>query len=225
MHKRAVVKSLMDRAAKIPTTKSDQIKEKQRIISTLQSNGYPKRFILGVSKPKPPLDIPTAAESIRGYSTIPYVSGTSEPIKRVLENHGIKVAFKPYLTISQIFPKPKDQIDKEETRDPVYNIPCADCSKSYIGETQGKFITRKGEHQKAVARRQGEKSALADHVIKTNHDIAWDKATVLRTNNNWHQRKILEAREINCAKDPLNRDDGVLLPKEYLHLTLADKKK
>ena len=55
MHKQDVVKPLTDRAAKIPTTKSDQIKEKQRVISTLQSNGYPKRFILDASKPKPPL--------------------------------------------------------------------------------------------------------------------------------------------------------------------------
>ena len=46
MHKLAVVKSLMDRAERIPTTKSDRSKEKQRVISTLQSNGYPKRFIL-----------------------------------------------------------------------------------------------------------------------------------------------------------------------------------
>ena len=37
--------------------------------------------------------------------------------------------------------------------------------------------------------------------------------------------KIIEAWEINCAKDPLNRDDGALLPKEYLHLTIAEKKK
>ena len=72
---------------------------------------------------------------------------------------------------------------------------------------------------------QKEKSALADHVIKTNHDIAWNEATILRTNNNWRQRKILEAWEINCAKDPLNRDDGALLPKDYLHLTIAEKKK
>jgi len=154
--------------------------------------------------------------------------------QRVLENHGNKVAlkprlsdkvaFKPYQTVSQIFPKPKDQMDKE-TRDPVYDIPCADCSKSYIGETQRKFITRKGELQKAAARRQGEKSALADHVVKTNHDIAWDEATVPRTNNNWHQRKLLEAWEIIKLEDPLNQDDGALLLKEYLHLTLANKKK
>ena len=105
-------------------------------------------------------------------------------MKRVLKNHGIKVTFKPYKTISQMFPKARDQMDKEETRDPVYDIPCADCSKSYVGETQRKFITRKGEHQKAVAWRQGERSALADHVIKTNHEIAWDEATILRTNKN-----------------------------------------
>ena len=41
----------------------------------------------------------------------------------------------------------------------------------------------------------------------------------------YQPRKILEAREVNCAKDPLNRDDGALLPKKYLHLTLANKKK
>ena len=124
-------------------------------------------------------DITTVVESVRGYGTIPYVSGTSEPKKRVLENHGIKVAFKPYQTISKMFPKE----NKEDTRDPVYGIPCANCNKSYVGGTQRKFKTRKSEHQKAVARRQGEKSALADHVIKTNHDIAWDEATILRTNN------------------------------------------
>ena len=127
MHKWAVVKSLMDQAKKISTTKSDWIKEKQWVISTLQSNGYPKHFILDASKPKPW-----------------HQSGIQTPSDN----------------------KP------EETRDPVYDSPCADCSKSYSGEMQRKFLTRKGEHQKAVARRQGEKSALADHEIKTYHDIA-----------------------------------------------------
>ena len=62
-------------------------------------------------------------------------------------------------------------------------------------------------------------------MIKTNHDIAWEEGTILRTNNNWHQIKILEALEINYVKDLLNRDDEALLPKKYLHLTLANKKK
>ena len=113
----------------------------------------------------------------------------TDSARGLLENHRIKVAFKRYQTISKMFPKPKDQMDKEDTRDPVYDIPCAICSKSYVGETQRKFITGKSEHQRAVARGQGKKSALADHVIKTNHDIAWDEAIILRTSNNGHQKK------------------------------------
>ena len=62
--------------------------------------------------------------------------------KQDADQIGIKVAFKPYQTISKMFPKPKDQMDKEDTRDPGYDIPCADCSKIYVGETQRKFITR-----------------------------------------------------------------------------------
>ena len=45
-------------------------------------------------------------------------------------------------------------------RDAVYNTPCTDCSKNYVGKTQRKFITRKGK-----------KSALADHVITTNQEM------------------------------------------------------
>ncbi|XP_068697441.1 uncharacterized protein [Montipora foliosa] len=115
MHKRAGVKSLMDRAERIPSTKSDQNKEKQRIMSTLQSNGYPKLFILSASKPKPPLNHPlTDAESEGKYCTIPYVSGTSEPIKRVLDNHGIKVTFNPTRQLGRYFQSRKTKWTKKK---------------------------------------------------------------------------------------------------------------
>ena len=101
MHKRDVVKSLMDRASKISTKRLDQIKRKQRVISTLQSNGYPKHFFLSANKPKPRLkDITTVAKSEGGYSKIPYVSGTSEPIREFWKTTASKVAFKPYQAIS-----------------------------------------------------------------------------------------------------------------------------
>ena len=57
-------------------------------------------------------------------------------------------------------------------------------------------------------------------------EATWDEATILRTNNNWQLRKILEAWEINCAKDPLNRDDGGVTPQGvFLHWTRANKRK
>ena len=74
MHKRTVFKSLADHAEKISATKSDRNREKQRIISTLQSNGYPKRFILNASKPKQPLNLSSnGTGSERGFCTIPFV--------------------------------------------------------------------------------------------------------------------------------------------------------
>ena len=42
------------------------------------------------------------------YSTLQVrCKSTTEPIKRVLSNHNIKVAQKPHQTIGNLFPKPK----------------------------------------------------------------------------------------------------------------------
>ena len=50
-------------------------------------------------------------------SVLPYtVKGTSEPIKRILSNHDIKVAQKPHQTIGNLFLKPKDPVVKDQTR-------------------------------------------------------------------------------------------------------------
>ena len=104
MHERAVVKSLMDRAAKIPTTKSDQIKEKQRVISTLQSNGYPKRFILDARNFKPSVkDTTPLAESVRGYSTTPYVAGPLSQLREFWKTMASKWHLNPIRQLVRCF--------------------------------------------------------------------------------------------------------------------------
>ena len=40
---------------------------------------------------------------------------------------------------------------------------------------------------------------------------------------NWRNRRILEAWEINICRNPLNRDDGMHLPHEFLNLALRDR--
>ena len=40
----------------------------------------------------------------------------------------------------------------------------------------------------------------------------------LCTKANWHNIRLLESWEINICKNPLNRDDGIHLPHEYLNL-------
>ena len=62
------------------------------------------------------------------------------------------------------------------------------------------------------------KSALAEHVCETSHNIAWEDSRIITTNNRYGQRLCLEAWHINASPCALNRDDGSHLPQEYLHL-------
>ena len=88
---------------------------------------------------------------------LPYIKGTSEPIKRILGSCGVKDALKPYQTIGSLFPKPKEPVPKDQTR--TYE----DYDKSYIGETKREFASPLKEHQKAEEHKQPQKSALAEH--------------------------------------------------------------
>ena len=53
--------------------------------------------------------------------------------------------------------------------------------------------------------------------------VSWEAAKILRTSANWRNRRILEAWEINTCRNPLNRDDGMHLPHEFLNLALRDR--
>ncbi len=54
----------------------------------------------------------------------------------------------------------------------------------------------------------------------------WPKLANLKrenTSTNWRKRRILEAWEINTCNNPINRDDGMHLPHEFLNLAFRDK--
>ena len=83
-HKRAVVKSLTDRAGAIPSPVDQQSKEMKHVITALKANG----FDIHASKPKRPSQqtLATAPDDKKGFCILPYVKGTTEPIKRILGN-------------------------------------------------------------------------------------------------------------------------------------------
>ena len=91
---KAVLKSLTNRANNIPTTSDYRAKELKQVTLTLLANGYPKRFIINSSQPKrsPQQSVGATPEDEKSFCVLPYVQGTTEPIKRVLNNYNIKVA-------------------------------------------------------------------------------------------------------------------------------------
>ena len=175
------MKSLTNRANNIPTTSDCRAKELKQVTLALLANGYPKRFIINSSQPKrsPQQSVGAAPEDEKSCCVLPYVQGTTEPIKRVLNNYNIKVALKPHQTrVGNLFPKPKDSVPKDQARGVIYSIPCKVCDKLYIGETKRKFNIRLREHQKAVEQK---------HPINLQSpNIVYNLATLSRGNRLQH---------------------------------------
>ena len=128
----------------------------------------------------------------------------------------------------------------QDTAGVVYQIPCRDCDKVYVGETGRRYGAREKEHQKDVAsisdikytraRRKESatefhQSALMDHVAQSNHTIDWDKAKLPMKEPHWKTRGIKEAVLIRKAGPlVLNRDGGRhvhQIPEIYLSLLPA----
>ena len=81
---------------------------------------------------------------------IPYIQGQSEAIRRVLKDLDIQTCFTPVSTLRQMLSHPKDPIPTMKKSGVVYRIPCADCGKSYVGQTGRNLSLRIKEHKKAV---------------------------------------------------------------------------
>ena len=79
--------------------------------------------------------------SKRPTVVILYVENVSVAVARIMRKHNVPVAMKPYKTLKGVLVlvHPKDKQDKEDVTECVYKVPCANCDKTYIGETGRKF--------------------------------------------------------------------------------------
>ena len=134
---------------------------------------------------------------------------------------------------------PKDKIEKTEQGGVVYKIPCQNCENSYIGETGRLFKTRLDEHRKEAEMESKQrkftrserieaegtlyKSAITDHVMRTNHIIDWEGAEVLDHESFVRSRQVRESIWIKRNTPAvLNRDQGAYqLPQIYNQVIAA----
>ncbi|XP_020913025.1 uncharacterized protein LOC110250745 [Exaiptasia diaphana] len=131
------------------------------------------------------------------------------------------VAVKPINTIKSMISKPKDRLDDYDKTGVICQIPCADCSTVYIGETKRSLKTRVSEHERCVRLGQTDTSALSEHANRLGHNINWKDTSVLGNETRWHQRKLMEAvliAKTNKINIISNRDTGRTLPDSYIQL-------
>ena len=150
-------------------------------------------------------DLPT----FTGHTSLPYIQGATEKIRRVLSKVGVKVAIKPVRTIGHSIPSPKDPISPDEINGLVYEIPCNDCEFVYIGQTKWNLNARFKEHQRAIRQLKPENSALGEHALENDHLIGWSKARILKVETNYYFKRLTaESWFIHSHPKVLNRSNG-----------------
>ena len=155
---------------------------------------------------------------LQHFTTIPYIQGTLEKIRRILNEAGLKVSFTPVKTIGNFLTVPKDPIQEHEKSQLVSKIPCADCEFVYIGQTKRDLKSRIAEHKRTVKNHEPEKSALCKHLMLFDHCINWNQAVVLKYVDRFYRRLTSESWYIHAHPYVINRSDGEALPAVYRSL-------
>ena len=118
-------------------------------------------------------------------------------------------------TLRRLLTNVKDKDKLEDRQGAVYKIKCCDCQASYIGKTGRNLSTRLTEHKRAT--RNGDvNNHIAEHHLKTKHQIDWDSATCITYSTDYYQRLTLESWFTNLEQTPLNRSQQ--LPAPYKRL-------
>ena len=220
-HKLSAARTLHRRATRISSSPQTKEEEVSRLKQVLRSNNFPessvRRFFKSLSNPR----VPTGEQTTRVNAVIPYVRGCSERIARVLRRFDINTFFKPQNKLSTIFSLPKDPTPASATCGVVYEIPCADCSKVYVGQTANSLATRVEQHRAACRLLHPQKSAVAEHSITEAHRIDFNNARILCKETRWRHRLFLEACHTRSnQRITLNRCE---LPSADLYLPLLSR--
>ena len=138
--------TLLSRAFNLPSSLEGKPRETSHARTALEANGYPSTVISNILNKKPlPSTVPPPEElffkwaepldTYQGFACLPYISGLTEPLTRLLRNSEIRVVNKPFKTLQQEFPSPKFRQPPDLQCNVVDKIPCKDCPWNYIGET------------------------------------------------------------------------------------------
>ena len=174
--KLTVAKTLLSRINTHITDKTQKHSELQNIRNTLRLNGFPTRTTFLTSSQQQ-----SRNTQYNHFTSIPYIQGTSEKVRRILNEAGVKVDMRPVRTIGQILPFPKDPHNPEEKSCVVYQVPCSDCNFVYIGQTKRDLKSRLAEHKLTIKNQEPEKSALCEHYMRLDHLIDWNNSKILKT--------------------------------------------
>ena len=229
-YKLGLIRTLVIRILLICSTPTYKNNELSLMKLTLKMNGYPEHLIRRGIREGEVIVKKILNKSLNQqqnspnkkniFFTLTYYGIEStilaQRIRRIclqyLPLYNVNIAFKKTYTLKSIFlPIQKGQDKTKINKKLIYKIPCINCNKSYIGETNREKSTRMKEHEKDI-RKLSNTSNVAKHVIEHNHSFNFNKVETLALENNWNRRIIKESlythqsleKSLNDVKFKLN---------------------
>lgn len=214
VHKRSVVRTLINRAKQYVTTPEDKKGEVKHVEDALRANNYQEWALKIPTRTKSVVttqDVTQKPTQRRPMLGLPYVEGLSEKLSRVYKSHGVNMYHKAGNTLRSSLVHPKDKTPKEYQCGTIYHITCdIDPSHTYIGESKRPFGVRFKEHTKL-----DKPTGVGDHCNATGHSVSLENTKILEREQDWMRRKVKEAIHIKQQKPTMNRDQGYQLPAIY----------
>ena len=174
--KLTVAKTLLSRVNTHITDKTQKDSELQNIRNTLRLNGFPTRTTFLTSCRQQ-----SQNPQYNHFTSIPYIQGTSEKVRRILNEAGVKAAMRAVRTIGQVLPSPKDPHNPEERSCVIYQF------------TKWDLKSRLAEHKLVIKNQEPEKSALCEHYMRFYHLLDWNNSKILKTEAHYPKRLTSEA--------------------------------
>lgn len=195
----------------------------QKIKTILKNNDYPHHLIDNLIKRKlHPHNTnkcsPQTTEqsgNTRQYFSIPFIPNltNTRQLKTTITQDNTIFAHKSNKTLRQIFSNTKDQIDKQQQYDVVYEVECngsdgQKCGQIYIGTTKRALGVRISEHQSDI-RNSKMNTALSQHILETGHKANFENVRILDKERRVNTRYTIESLRIqqNLTKTMNTKED------------------
>ena len=201
-HKFASFHSMLHRLLTVPLQTINFNKELNIIKQIAVNNGYNPNIIDKLLKQKlyktaTQMIFPTSIDRTNNYKTLTYVGQTSYKIGNFLKKLNVKIAFKTNNTLSKNIKNNKSKTNITD-QSGVYQLTCANCPKTYIGQTGRIFSKRIKEHYSSFINKKSD-SHYANHLLEENHDFN-NQIKILHIENKGNRLNLLESLEINKLK-------------------------
>lgn len=126
-----------------------------------------------------------------------------------IEREKTSFAHRSNSTLNTIFTNTKPRIDKKDQHNVVYQIPCKECNRIYIGTTKRKLAVRLSEHEADIRRRRTT-TALSQHMTDNDHMADFENVKILDKENRTSTRYTLEGLRIQQnIKTTMNHQEDI----------------